>query len=133
MAEVDGLLNDDKKGISQSLSEWLQVLNRSPTQKNRQYNQRDIKALLVSGPSVIRLYKSFVESLLSCSTDVKCEVMKLEFWPDQGDLYMRELLLGGDVYTDAFNYHLDTGTTQAWTVSEDYSSFEHFEFTSYEN
>eukprot|EP00359_Climacostomum_virens_P003568 CAMPEP_0204911384 /NCGR_PEP_ID=MMETSP1397-20131031/9742_1 /ASSEMBLY_ACC=CAM_ASM_000891 /TAXON_ID=49980 /ORGANISM="Climacostomum Climacostomum virens, Strain Stock W-24" /LENGTH=139 /DNA_ID=CAMNT_0052081917 /DNA_START=203 /DNA_END=619 /DNA_ORIENTATION=+ len=92
--QIDGA---DKDSLIDTLIQWFAELNRKPEHKNRQYNQKEIMALLKS--SIIQtMFTTFIESILACPEHIKCEVMNVQVWPKQGDERIRSIIFEGKIF-----------------------------------
>jgi len=101
LKEIDELIDTNREPLNYTLTKWFLELDRKPEHKNRQYNQVEIKSLLMSSPLVLTIFMTFVESLLTCPVSIKCEVMNIRVWPKQGDQRVRTIMLQGDIIEQA--------------------------------
>jgi hypothetical protein len=93
VAAVDALIESHKAALINDIQKWFIQLRREGGKKNRQYNQREVHALLTQSELVFRVYKAFIEGLVSCPDSIKCQVLNLDHWPQGGNEALVQILL----------------------------------------
>mmetsp|Transcript_1652 Transcript_1652/g.3557 ORF Transcript_1652/g.3557 Transcript_1652/m.3557 type:complete len:261 (-) Transcript_1652:64-846(-) len=115
MTDVDNLFRNCISDIAIAKCQWFNDLKRTPKEKNKQFNQKQIKALLESSSLIRDTYQCFVKNLLDCPENVKCDVISLQSWPSDGDEAMRELLFCKEIYGNDVpaEHHMELENCQA--------------------
>jgi hypothetical protein len=93
LGSVDRLIATHKRALEDSIEQWKNSLSRGESEKNRQFNKHEIRDLFSSSKLCLKVYKAFIEGIVSSENPIKCQVMNLDYWPEGGDRDIKRILL----------------------------------------